>query len=81
MSPEEALEALDASTRRYRRTEKAHAEAREETTAAVVTALRAGARPTDVADRSPFTGSHVRTIARENGIEPRRKGGGKTAPS
>ncbi|MFG2021089.1 hypothetical protein [Actinomadura geliboluensis] len=80
MDANEALEALDASTRRYRETERAHVEAREETVAAVVAALKAGARPTDVAMHSPFTGSHVRTIAREHGIEPRRKGSGKGAP-
>jgi hypothetical protein len=73
MDPTEALEALDSATRRYRRTEQAHADARAEAVRAVVGALRAGARPTDVAERSPFTGSHVRTIAREHGIGPARK--------
>jgi len=71
---EEALRALDASTRRYRRTEKAHEEARAAAVAAVVEALRAGARPTDVTARSPFSPAHVRNIAREHGIEPRRRG-------
>ncbi|CNE45262.1 Uncharacterised protein [Mycobacterium tuberculosis] len=71
---EKALQALDASTRRYRRTEKAHDESRKAAIADVVAALRAGARPTDVTERSPFTPSYVRTIAREHGIEPRKKG-------
>lgn len=74
MEVEKALEALAGSTRRYRRTEKAHEEARDATIADVVTALRAGARPTDVVEQSPFTAAHVRNIAREHGIEPARKG-------
>lgn len=75
MDAQEALKKLDAATRRFRRTEQAHAAEREGTVAAVVAALRAGARPTDVAEHSPFTDSYVRRIARENGIAPRRKGG------
>lgn len=72
---EAALAALDTSTRRYRRTEKAHEESRQAAVADVVAALRAGARPTDVVARSPFSPAHVRNIAREHGIEPARKGG------
>lgn len=65
---------LDASTRRYRKTEAAHEQSRDEVTAAVVAALRAGVRPTDVVAHSPFTAAYVRKIARDNGIEPARKG-------
>jgi hypothetical protein len=66
---------LDESTRRYRDTERAHDEAREQVIADVLAALRGGERPTDVADRSPFRASYVRRIARDNGIEaPRRRG-------
>jgi hypothetical protein len=72
---EKALDALAGSTRRYRRTKKAHEEATEATIADVVAALRAGARPTDVVAHSPFTAAHVRSIAREHGIEPAKKGG------
>lgn len=74
MDIDEALSALDASTRRYRKTEQAHEDARAAAVSAVVTALEAGARPTDVAERSPFTDTYVRRIAREHGLAPRRKG-------
>lgn len=75
---EQALAALDKTTRDYRRTEKAHEASREAAVQAVVTALRAGARPTDVTDRSPFSPAHVRNLAREHGIQPARKGGRKS---
>jgi hypothetical protein len=74
MDAEEALAELEAETRRFRRTDKAHTVQREATVAAVVTALRAGARPTDVAKRSPFSDRYVRDVAREHGLAPRRKG-------
>jgi hypothetical protein len=62
------LDALDAATRQYRRTEGAHEKSRELVTAAVTAALRAGRRPTDVAARSPFTETYVRKLARQHGI-------------
>lgn len=68
------LAELDASTKRYRRTEKAHEESRDASVVAVVAALKAGARPTEVTERSPFSPAHVRNLAREHGIGPRRKG-------
>jgi hypothetical protein len=68
------MEALDRATNRYRQTETAHDESRDSAVKAVVTALRAGKRPTDVADRSPFTAAYVRRIAREHGIEAARPG-------
>lgn len=74
MDAQEALTKLDAATRRFRRTEKAHASERDATVRAVIEALRSGARPTDVAERSPFTGTYVRRIARQHGLAPRRKG-------
>lgn len=63
------METLDQATTRYRETEKAHKEARDEAVTAVVAALRSGKRPTEVTKRSPFTAAYVRRIARENGIE------------
>ena len=69
------LAGLDASTRRYRKTEAAHEQSRDEVIAVVVAALRAGVRPTDVVAHSPFTAAYVRKIARDNGIEPAKKGG------
>jgi hypothetical protein len=70
---------LDQATRRYRKTEKAHTEARDAAVQAVITALRAGERPTDVAERSPFTPAYVRRIAREHDIEPAKRGPKKRA--
>ncbi|WP_367134486.1 MULTISPECIES: hypothetical protein [Streptomyces] len=68
------MEALVEATRRYRETERAHEEAREDAIEAVVSALRAGKRPTDVADRSPFSPAYVRRIARDHEVEPARPG-------
>ena len=62
-------EAVRDATRRYRQTEKTHERAREEVIAAVVKALEAGERPTDVTAWSPFTATYVRKLARANGIE------------
>ncbi len=70
------LASLDASTHAYRETETAHERSREAVIADVVTALRAGVRPTDVVEHSPFTAAYVRKIARDNGIEPAKKGAG-----
>jgi len=72
-SEKDPLDVIAESTRRYRRTEKAHEEARGAVVAAVVAALRAGKRPTDVVEHSPFTSAYVRRIAREHGIKARRK--------
>lgn len=70
---QDPLDVLDEHTRQYRLTEKAHDDARERVIAAVLAALRAGKRPTDVAARSPFTDTYVRRVARENGIAPRTR--------
>lgn len=70
------LAMLDESTARYRQTEAAHEKARHEVIAAVLAALQARERPTDVAEHSPFTDAYIRRLARENGIkaQPRSKG-------
>jgi hypothetical protein len=62
------LEAVEQATSQYRRTEQAHEDSRGAVTAAVLAALRAGQRPTDVAAKSPFTETYVRRLARDNGI-------------
>jgi hypothetical protein len=69
------LALLDEATERYRQTEEAHEESQRAVVAAALAALRAGERPTDVAQHSPFTDSYIRRIARENGIEARPLGG------
>jgi hypothetical protein len=43
--------------------------------AAVVAALKAGERPTDVAEWSPFTATYLRRLAREAGVPQAPKGG------
>jgi hypothetical protein len=68
------LDALDEATQRYRATKAAHEEAKADVTKAAVAALKAGHRPTDVTERSPFTAAYVRRLAREAGIEPARPG-------
>lgn len=70
MEDKDPLAELDESTRRYRRTEKAHEQSRNDVIAKVVAALQAGRRPTDVVRRSPFTDAYVRRIAREHGVKP-----------
>jgi hypothetical protein len=62
-------DAVREATRRYRSTEKTHDQAREAVVAAVVEALKAGERPTDVTAWSPFTATYVRKLARKHGVE------------
>lgn len=69
-TPDRALRTLDAATAHYRELEKAH----DTVVTAILSALRAGAAPTEVANRSPFTAAHVRKLAREAGIPPARPG-------
>lgn len=70
----DTLKGLDQATSRYRQTEAAHEEARAAAITAVVEALKAGERPTDVTEHSPFTAAYVRRIARDNGIEGAKRG-------
>ena len=58
-------EAVEAGTRRYNETEAAHGRSREAVTASVLAALRGGERPTDTAEKSPFTAAYVRKLAME----------------
>ena len=62
-------QAVRDAARRYQKTEQAHEQARKDLVAAVVKALEAGERPTDVTSWSPFTPAYVRRIAREHGIQ------------
>jgi hypothetical protein len=70
----DSMTKLDKATERYREAKDAFEEARMEAVMAVVDALRAGERPTDVTERSPFTPAYVRRVARDNGIEPAKPG-------
>lgn len=65
---------LSAATRRYRRTEAAHEEARLGAIAAALAALRAGVSPTEVERLSPFSAAYVRKLARDEGIPPAAPG-------
>jgi hypothetical protein len=62
--------ALIAATKRYLRTEADHEAARQDAIEAVLTALRAGVGPTEVARLSPFSATYVRRLAREHGVPP-----------
>lgn len=61
-------QAIRTATSRYQKTEATHEEARTAVIAAVVAALQAGERPTDVTAWSPFTAAYIRKLARSNGI-------------
>jgi hypothetical protein len=62
------LEAVAETTRRYDQTWAEHERSRLASIAAVLAALRARKRPTDVTEKSPFKEAYVRRLARENGI-------------
>jgi hypothetical protein len=62
-------QAVRAAARRYQETDEAHEKAREELAAVVIEALKAGERPTDVTNWSPFTATYVRKLARKHGVE------------
>ncbi|MFG1963138.1 hypothetical protein [Nonomuraea sp. NPDC049028] len=67
-------EDIRAATRKYRRTEKAHDQARDELIAAIVNGLRNGVRPAEAEDDSPFKGAYIRRIRDEHGIPAFKKG-------
>jgi hypothetical protein len=71
MTPEQeaAIADQDASTRRYERTAGAHDESSAQARSDALASLRLGVPPTVVAKHSPFTGSYLRRLAREAGID------------
>jgi hypothetical protein len=70
----DARDQLAAATRRYRASEAAHEEARQEVIEAALEALRSNVTPTEVEKLSPFTGAYIRRLAREQGIPPAARG-------
>lgn len=68
MDEDEHLAAIDETTRQYNVAADALEEARKASAAAVLAALRAGKPPTTVAEKSPFTATYVRQMARDAGI-------------
>lgn len=67
-------EEIRAATRKYRRTEAAHEQARDELVEAIVNGLRGGVRPTEAEDDSPFRGAYIRRIREDHGIPAFKKG-------
>lgn len=72
------MDTLRQATKRLKRLDDDMTDARNDTYAAVIAALRAGHTPTEVTDASPYTAAYVRKIARQNGIEPATRGPKKT---
>lgn len=68
------MDELEAAVRSTGRKVAAHEKERNAHVAAVIAALRAGKRPTDVAVWSPFTPSYLRKLAREAGVPAAKKG-------
>lgn len=68
---------LDAITAELAPLEEHVHHLRDEASTLVVELLKAGAGPTEVANRSPFSAAHVRTLARIAGLPPARRGRGK----
>lgn len=68
------LSELDAVTAQLAKLDKRRQELRDRASALVVDILRTGMPPTEVANRSPFSAAHVRTLARVAGIPPARRG-------
>lgn len=70
MKEAEHLAALDETTRQYNDAAAMLEKAREASAAAVLAALKGKVAPTTVAERSPFTATHVRKLARAAQIPP-----------
>lgn len=67
---------LDAITAELAPLEEQRTKLREEAADLVIALLKSHAPPTEVADRSPFSAAHVRTLARIAGLPPARRGKG-----
>lgn len=65
---------LDAITAELDPLEGRRTELREEASKLAVDLLKAGAPPTEVANRSPFSAAHLRTLARIAGLPPASRG-------
>lgn len=70
----EALDRLKQATRKYLRLSDQTEKAKQDVLDAALTALRDGENPNDVAEASPFTSGYLRKLARENGVEPAKRG-------
>lgn len=72
---------LDAITARLSKIDKERDKLRERAAQLVVSLLEAKELPSEVANRSPFSGGHVRTLARVAGIPPAKRGAKKAQAS
>lgn len=69
---------LDAVTAQIRRLDEKRTPLLERAKELVIEKLKAGLPPKEVADHSPYSDAHVRTLARVAGIPPARRGKAKT---
>jgi len=68
MNENEHVAAIEAATSRYSEALAALEQARKEAADTVLAALRDKVPPTTVTEKSPFTATYVRQMAREAGI-------------
>lgn len=68
---------LDAITAELDPLETRRSELRDEASQLAVALLKAGAPPTEVARRAPFSAAHLRTLARIAGLPPGKPGGAR----
>lgn len=70
----DAYRDLDALTAQIRKLDEKRAPLLERARELVIEKLKAGLPPTEVANHSPYSDAHVRTLARVAGIPPARRG-------
>ena len=70
MDESEHVAAIETATSRYNEAFAALEEARKKAAAVVIAALRDKVPPTTVTEKSPFTATYVRQLARGAGIPP-----------
>lgn len=68
-------EALKAATKRFEQAERQIEKIREELKELVIAGLKSDIGPAEAARLSPWTATHIREIAKTNGIPPFRPGG------
>jgi hypothetical protein len=68
MKEDEHVAAIETATSRYNEAAAALEQARRKAADAVIAALRDKVPPTTVTEKSPFTATYVRQMAREAGI-------------
>ena len=69
---DQALDALDAATARFREAEEVLEEARSDVRDRLLDAFRAGVGPSEAARHSPYQRNHVERIRKDAGLAPKR---------